>query len=76
MLPFMKIRRQDAGQMVEMRKPDEKSDPKPDAPDDGLEAAMGDLSQALASKNHREAAAAFRAAFQILESQPHEESNE
>ena len=71
MLPFMKIKRVDQGQIVEIRKPDKKQE---DSEDDGLEVAMLDLAEALGTKDKKAAAAAFRAAFQILETEPHSEA--
>lgn len=71
MLPFMKIRRVDQGQVVEVRKSDKKQE---DSEDDGLEIAMLDLAEALAIKDKKAAAAAFRAAFEILELEPHDEA--
>lgn len=48
-------------------------------PDDGeeydvLESAMEDLCHAIDAKDYKSAAAAFRAGFELLESQPHEEN--
>jgi hypothetical protein len=52
---------------IEKRKPDEESE------FDGLEACMEELGNALAAKDHKAAAAAFRAAFELSELEPHEE---
>ena len=41
---------------------------------DSLEAACEDLGNALAAKDWKAAAAAWRAGFDLLESQPHEEA--
>jgi hypothetical protein len=43
---------------------------------DNLEFAMEDLSNALKSGDHKAAAEAFRAAFDLLEKQPHSEDGE
>jgi len=51
------------------RKPDE---PKEDE-FDSLSGAMSELHSALNSKDYKGAADIFRAAFQLLDSQPHEE---
>lgn len=74
MLPFLnKIKRQDSGMSVIERKPDEGKEESPDA---GLEAVASDLSNAIHSKDIKAIAAAIRAAFAIMESEPHAESSE
>ena len=74
MLPFLKEKKV-AGLILSKRKPDgsvseEHSD---DDKDHGLEAAAEDLIRALSSKDISSVAAALRAAFQILDAEPHEE---
>lgn len=72
MLPFMK-RTQDAaaaGPVTKIeRKPDEGSEPEYDA----LESAAEDLRTGIEKKDSKMIAAALRAAFQMLDSEPHEE---
>jgi len=71
MIPFLK-RDQEASvsapASVEKRKPDDE-----EAEYDALEAAAEDLGAALAAKDFKAAAAALRAAFQLADSEPHEE---
>jgi len=40
---------------------------------DGLESAAEDLCRAIEAKDYKAAASALRAAFELLDSQPHEE---
>jgi len=40
---------------------------------DGLESAAEDLCNAIEAKDYKAAASALRAAFELLDSQPHEE---
>ena len=72
MLPFLK-RKEEVG----MSGPIEKVERKPDddAGDDldYLEGCMSELSEALKSGDHKAAAEAFRAACQIVDTEPHEE---
>lgn len=71
MLPFLK-RNQDAS----ASSPVESVERKPDEPNeefDGLEGAMRELQEALSKKDYKEAASCFRAAFDLLEMQPHDE---
>ncbi len=56
---------------MEYRKPD--AEPKQDQEDSGLEMAAEDLLRAHASNDKKAVAAALRAAFQILDSEPHVE---
>lgn len=70
MIPFLKHSKEASvsGPIdIEKRKPDEESEY------DALEAAAEDLGNALASKDFKAAAAALRAAFQLADSEPHEE---
>lgn len=71
MIPFLK-RDQEASVSapanVERRKPDDD-----EAEYDGLEACMEELGAALAAKDFKGAASAFRSAFQLSEIEPHEE---
>lgn len=72
MLPFLK-RKDDvgvAGPIEKMeRKPDEDSEPDLDS----LEICMQELSKALKADDHKGAAEAFRAACQIVDTEPQEE---
>lgn len=70
MLPFLKKNHEAAasGPVESLeRKPDE------GAEYDVLESAAEDLCKAIESKDYKGAAAAIRAAFELLESEPHEE---
>lgn len=76
MLPFLKKARV-AGLIVEQRKPDgklEEQAPGQDDGDEGLRACAADLIKAVYAKDEAAVAAAFRAAFEILEMQPHAEA--
>lgn len=73
-LPFLKPKAT-AGVIISQRKPDggneiEGMDGDEDA---GLNAAAADLIRAVHSKDEMSVASALRAAFEILDSQPHEE---
>lgn len=69
MLPFLKAKEASVSMPAEAvkRKPDEGADM------DYLEGCMAELSAALKSGDAKAASAAFRAAFQVCESEPHEE---
>lgn len=71
MLPFLKLKKESAAsgpiESVE-RKPDEGSEDY-----DVLESAAEDLCHAIESKDYKAVAAALRAAFELVDSQPHEE---
>lgn len=72
MLPFLKRNKEGSASMEVdhvTRKPDE--DKEQDY--DGLEAAMEELATHLAAKDFKAAAACFRAAMQLCDSEPHEE---
>lgn len=75
MLPFLKkSKTQSAGISMEYRKPDEDQKSSTDMLDDSaLEACADDLMRAVSSGDKKSAARALRAAFQILDSEPHEE---
>lgn len=71
MIPFLKHKNDaSASAPIESieRKPDE------GAEYDVLEAAAEDLCIAIEAKDYKAAAAALRAAFELLESEPHEEA--
>lgn len=71
MLPFLKQRR-DAGLIVQTRKPDEKPSESEDM-GDPVEACAEDLINAIHAKDVRRAAEAMRAAFEIMDAEPHVE---
>lgn len=77
MLPFLKPKQKSMGisMPVEYRKPDMK-DQESDGSGEALEAAAKDLMSAISKNDHKAVASAIRAAFDILESQPHEENME
>lgn len=70
MLPFLKHTKEASTAMgvdkIE-RKPDDGSDY------DSLESACEDFGNAIAAKDWKAAAAAWRAGFELLDSEPHEE---
>ena len=71
MLPFLKHKQEAAVAIPvesEKRKPDHEEEY------DSLHACMEELTAAVHAKDAAAAAEAFRAAFQILESEPHEEA--
>jgi hypothetical protein len=72
MLPFMKPRKIQ-GVIVDNRKADGSKHDKKTQEDHGLNQAAEDLIRAIHDKDIDAAAAAMRAAFEILDSQPHEE---
>ncbi len=69
-LPFLRNNNQGSGTVTHVRRA-------PDSPEDtahdGLRAASRDLIHAFASGDEDKVMAALRAAFQILDSEPHEE---
>ncbi len=71
MLPFLKKQKQMAGVSMEYRKPDQK--PEQNQEQDGLEMCAQDMLSAHASADKKALASALRAAFAILESEPHHE---
>jgi hypothetical protein len=71
MLPFLKQKQaKDAGVITQLRSPDEGQEQDSSS---GLEMAMQDFSRASDAKDFKGMAAAFKAAFDILESEPHDE---
>lgn len=71
MLPFLKSRPQQSGMAVITRTPD---DPNAASDDSGIEAAASDLISALHSKDVKATAAALKAAFELLDSMPQDET--
>ena len=70
LLPFLKNKRKETGVIVQERSPDS-----PEAPSDesGLEAAASDIMAAISAGDAKALAGAIKAAFEICDSQPHEE---
>lgn len=76
-LPFLKDKKHTAGLIIQNRAADGSHDSVPeDHQDQGLETCGEDLIRAITSKDAKGVAAAMRAAFAILESEPHEEAGE
>jgi 2C-methyl-D-erythritol 2,4-cyclodiphosphate synthase len=79
LLPFLKPKHQGiAGIVVKMRKPDEKDegDEIPEESDDkdaAIHACADDLIKAVHSQDIKGVAEALRSAFEIMDSEPHEE---
>lgn len=69
MIPFLKNK--EAG--VSMPADSIKREPDEEPEFDSLESAAEDLCNAVHSKDYKGAAAALRAAFDLMESQPHQE---
>ncbi len=77
LLPFLKNRNQSqVGVIVKERAPDEKPQESDDISGSGIEACAEELIRAVHAKDTKAAAAALKDAFQVLESQPHEEQSE
>lgn len=74
MLPFLKPR-QVAGVIIAKRKPDGGTVTEAPEGDDmqPLEAACDDILRAIGAKDSKQLASAIQAAFEICDSQPHEE---
>ena len=70
MLPFLKPKAQAAGIMTIERKPDSTDG---ESHDDGIDACSHDLIESVHSKNIKAVSAAIKAAFELLDSEPHEE---
>lgn len=70
--PFLKAKDQRvSGLIIEHRKPDEK--PEAEEQDYGIETCARDLLNAVEAKDIKGIAEALKSAFDILESQPHDE---
>lgn len=72
MLPFLQKKKQTGVQVIE-RAPDEKDE---SDQGDGLKACAQDIIRALEQKDAAHLAEALRSAFQILDSEPHEEEED
>lgn len=70
-LPFLAKKTQQSGLIVQERQPDEKSEGTDE--DAGMHAAAKDLMDAVHAKDIKRVAEALRAAFQIADSEPHNE---
>lgn len=70
MIPFLKHKKEASVSM-----PADKIERKPDegAEYDPVEAAAEDLCKAIKAEDYKAAAAAIRAAFELLDAEPHEE---
>ena len=73
MLPWQRLKKKEASVIVQTRMPDA---PKEESDDAALESCAEDLMSALESGDKRAVASAIRSAFQVLESEPHEEPGE
>lgn len=72
MLPFLKRKSGSAGLIVKTREPDQNDSS--DSDDSySLEACSQDLINAIHSSDPKKVSEALRAAFEVLESEPHEE---
>jgi hypothetical protein len=73
MLPFLKPKRKE-GMVIEQRTPDGQADRSPEGSElDGVKAAAADLIRAMHAKDEDGVAMALKAAFEILDSMPHDE---
>ena len=75
-LPFLKPQRRETGLIVETRKPDGIEEQGMEGEDPALEAAAEDILRAITAKDAKHLALAMKAAFDIMESSPHEEAGE
>lgn len=75
MLPFLKKDRAPASTIIMNRKPDGEMEEKTSEEDDnsGLRSCAEDLTRAVHAKDIDAVADAIRCAFEILDSEPHEE---
>ena len=71
LLPILKNNAKQTGVMVKNRKPD--SPEKQPSKNEDLEVCAKDIMHAINTKDIKGLAEAIRAAFQVLESEPHEE---
>jgi len=75
MNPFLLSKKNISGAIMttKVREPDEKPEGEESNENEGLQAAMRELTTAIQTGDDKAAAQAFQAAFQICENQPHEE---
>lgn len=71
-LPFLAKKNQNAGVIVQTRKPDEE---KSQNSSEGLESCAQDLINAIHSKDPKAVAQAFKDLFELSELEPHEEAD-
>ncbi len=71
-LPFLK-HKQDGGMQSPIESVKREPDEDKEEEFDSLEGAMSELYEALNAKNYKGAAQIFRSAFELLDSEPHEE---
>lgn len=77
MLPFMKNKQGSTGLIVKMRSPDGPIENEPEDNDSAaLEACAEDILRAISAKDSKQLAQALQSAFEVLESQPHDEAGE
>lgn len=74
MLPFLK-RTQDASASAPIEKITREPDEGAESDFDALESAAEDLCHGIEAKDYKMIAAALRAAFQMLDSEPHDEGS-
>ncbi len=75
MLPFLNKKAAQTGVIVKQRAPDEKPEGEQEDPKAGMRAAARDLHDAIQASDIGGIAAALQAAFELAESQPHEEAD-
>lgn len=75
MLPFQKDKKTIAGLIIAKRKPDggHEEFTSEDSDSDGLEMACQEMMKAFKADDSKAFSAALRSAFEILDSEPHEE---
>ncbi len=76
-LPYLKDRKQSPGLIVQTRAADGSHDSSPeDQSDQELTSCGEDIIRAITNKDAKALGAAIQAAFEILESRPHEEAGQ
>lgn len=77
MLPFLKPKTV-AGLIISTRKPDgsKTEEHSEDNEDEGLDACASDLIKAIHAKDIKAVSSALKAAFELVDSEPHEEGGE
>jgi hypothetical protein len=76
LLPFLKKKQPaSAGVIVQTRAPDEKPEQDQDDSSAAIESCASELIRAVHSRDAKAMAAALKDAFDILESEPHEEND-
>jgi hypothetical protein len=74
MLPFLKKNISQPGMITQQRSPDSSLETEEDDSGAGISAAAQDLIDAVHAKDSAGVASALKAAFDILDSEPHEEN--